>query len=85
MRPIKQNVLQLVTAMPNLIENENELLHAYWVLFDDIQVPQDILKATPAGTISRRLRELQGEGKALRPQKQTEPAPEIVSEFHALA
>lgn len=61
MRTIKENVKLLISLMPSLIERENELLHAYWVMFDELKHPRDMIQATPAGSITRRLRELQNE------------------------
>ncbi|WP_426455422.1 hypothetical protein ACP26L_36090 (plasmid) [Paenibacillus sp. S-38] len=83
MKPIKENVLQLVTAMPSLLENENELLHAYWVLFDNVNTANQIIKATPAATISRRLRELRNDGLVAKAERQVEEKT-ITSEFTAL-
>lgn len=71
MDSIKQRILALAKAKPEVIDNQNDLIMSYWAVFDRIVKFSDIPYATKAETIIRQFRSLSDTGQltALRPRK----------------
>lgn len=59
---VRENLLSLLKAFPNLVENYNALLVHYWLVFDRATNMEAIQRATPAETITRNLRALVSQG-----------------------
>ena len=58
---IYENIKSLIRFNPKLRNKQNDLVYSYWVLYDHIEKPEDILKATPAETITRTYRNVSRE------------------------
>lgn len=84
---VKQRILALAKAKPSVIDNHNDLIISYWVVWDKVDHFIDIPKATKAETIIRELRNLSDTGQlnALRPRKNRQGQELIFKhEFEAL-
>jgi hypothetical protein len=84
---IRKNLLELVTAFPNLLFDRNELLRYYWTIYDSATNVDVLSRATSAESITRSLRRLAQLGLVNLPnrEKMAERQREFEHEFASLA
>lgn len=58
LKGIIANVLNLTKMFPHTINNYNELVVKYWIIYDGVRTFEDVEHATPVETITRAFRKL---------------------------
>jgi hypothetical protein len=80
---IRQRILTLTKARPDVLSNYNLLIVSYWIVYDKVNRLADIRKATPAESIRREFQKLAEEGTIQVPRRMQKEQQENVRGFQS--